>query len=109
MSECVGARDHAASRAFPPCAGKGMTRPETPVQTLPVAPPETTPAFLAAASISSSASSDTASSYAAADSGSRRGGASRISPLALFFANHRRGRQRSQGQAMVWAQLGAPT
>lgn len=65
-----------------------MTLPEAPAQTPPVAPPETNPARLAAASNSSSESSDTASSYCAAVSGTRCGGSNLIS--GVFFANHRR-------------------
>lgn len=78
------------SRPFRGFRGKEMTLPIAPSEVLPVASPESTARRFAATSSSSSASNDTASSYCAADNGTRRGGNSRISPLELFFANHRR-------------------
>jgi len=99
LSEFKSAPDHAASRPSPRSCGNGMTLPvplpEAPSITLPERPARR----FAATSSSSSASSDTASSYCAAVSGTRRGGNNLISPLAFFFANRHRGRQRSTGRA----------
>ena len=111
LSEFRIASDYAASRPFRRFCGKGMT-PPIPLSEAPsITPPEAPARRFAATSSSSSASKDTASSYCAADNGTRRGGSSRISPLELFFANHRRAsggaKKRMQGKVPAAVYFGA--
>ncbi len=96
MSESARRPDHAASHAFPHSSTDGIAPPKAPPQAPSITPEERTARRFAAASNNKSASRSTACRCCSTVSGTRRGGSNLIS--GVFFGNHLRDRQRSQGQ-----------